>query len=177
MDIRSISHSTKQYKYIFVLLYEVINFLIALPLKTTQSVDVYTAIVNGYLKYFGFPIHFIFYEDPTFMSILAKKFFLQFGINIPADSVTNQKSLLAQHGIESLSNILMKHLSGLSQDWDNFLGLTMLNYNSSNSPNIDGQNPIECVLGHKAKICPSLAVTPEVALTGAFKIKEITCLS
>ena len=50
----------------------------------------------------------------------------------------------------------MKHLSGL--------GLVMLNYNSYITPNMDGFNSSQCVLGHKAKISPSFEVTPKVVI-------------
>ena len=65
-------------------------------------------------------------------------FFQQLGIKILTVSVTNHKYLLAKYGIKILLNIFMKNLSGLVHDWDNFLGLAMLNYSSCTSPCVDG---------------------------------------
>ena len=35
---------------------------------------------------------------------------------------------------------------------------------------MDGLSPFECVLGHKAEICPALEIIPEDVATGTFKI-------
>ena len=59
MDIKYMPYSTKQYKYTLVYLCEVTNFLIALPLKTVQTVDVCSAIINECIRYFAFPTHII----------------------------------------------------------------------------------------------------------------------
>ena len=69
--------------------------------------------MNGYIKYFGFPFHIICDQDPTFMSSLAQYILQHFGIKILTVGITNDKSLLVDHGLKSLSNILRKHLSGL----------------------------------------------------------------
>ena len=50
------------------------NFLILLPLKTTQAIDVCTATWNGYINYFGSPLQIIGNEDPAFMSCMTLHF-------------------------------------------------------------------------------------------------------
>ena len=90
--------STKQYKCILVFLCEVTNFLQALPLKTTQTLDVCAA--NGYIKYIGSPTHIICDQSPAFMSSILQYFFHTFGIKILTVSVTNYKCLLGEHGIK-----------------------------------------------------------------------------
>ena len=64
---------------------------------------------------------------------------------------------------------LMIYLSGLSHNWNNFLGLAMLNYNSYTFPNMDRLSPFECVQGGKVKSCPSLEASREVVLTGTLR--------
>ena len=55
MNIKYMPSSIKQYKYILVLLCQMANFLVALPLKITQTADVCNAIIGGYIRYFGSP--------------------------------------------------------------------------------------------------------------------------
>ena len=57
----------------------------------------------------------------------ASDFFKAYGIQLVTVSPTNHKSLQAEHGIKSLSNILMKHLSGLGDDWHLYIRPAMLN--------------------------------------------------
>ena len=47
---------------------------------------------------------------------LVPMVFKAYGIQLITVSPTNHKSLQAEHGIKSLSSILMKHLSGLGDD-------------------------------------------------------------
>ena len=96
---------SNQNKYILVPLCEVANFLMVFPLKTTQTADVCTAIMDGYIKYFGFPSHVI---SNQYLA-LTQCFYQQFGIMI-------SKSTLIEVGIRSLSNTLMNHLFGLGCD-------------------------------------------------------------
>ena len=50
-------------------------------------------------------------QDAAFISSLMEAFTEQLGIKMIMVSLTNHKSLLAEHGIKSLSNLLVKHLT------------------------------------------------------------------
>ena len=56
-------------------------------------------------------------------------------------SPTNHKSLIAEHGKRNLSNIMVKHLTGLGKNWDIFLDPTMLTYNTYRTPNLNNLSP------------------------------------
>ena len=72
---------------------------------------------------------------------MAQAFFHHFGIRIITVSPTNHKSLLAEHGIKSLAEILKTHLSSLGPTWTDYLDFAMLSYNSYSTPNLDGLCP------------------------------------
>ena len=83
------------------------------------------------------------------MSSLCQWFFKAYGIQLVTVSPTNHKSLQAKHGIKSLSNILMKHLSGLGDNWHLYVRPAILTYNKYNTPTLDNLNPFELALGRK----------------------------
>ena len=56
-------------------------------------------------------------QDDTFMSSLMNYLFNKFDIKIKTVAPYNHQPLQAEHGIKSLSNILTKHLTNLSQMW------------------------------------------------------------
>jgi len=103
------------------------------------------------------------------MASITQYFAQQFHIKLITVSVTNHKSLLAEHGIKSLSNILMKHLQGKGSNWPSFLGPATLSYNAYATPNLDGYSPFELAFGHKAKILPQIEVSLDLPVTGQFK--------
>ena len=51
------------------------------------------------------------------MSSLCQYFSKALGMKVITVSPTNHKFLLAEHGIKSLSSIMVKHLTGLGKDW------------------------------------------------------------
>ena len=59
-----------------------------------------------------------------------------YGIHVTTASPTNHQSLMAEHGIKSLANILMKHLTGLGDNWPIYCKPAMLAYNSYATHNL-----------------------------------------
>ena len=73
---------------------------------------------------------------------------------------------MAEHGIKSLTNILMKHLTGLGDNWPQYCKPAMLVYNSFATPNLDNLSPFEVALGRKAVLAPRFELKPKAPLTG-----------
>ena len=116
MDIKHMPPSKSPYKYILVLLCDISNFLVATPMKKATAEEVCSILFDNFMAYYAVPMRIICDQDPAFMSSLCQWFFKAYGIQLVTVSPTNHKSLQAEHGIKSLSNILMKHLSGLGDD-------------------------------------------------------------
>ena len=110
MDIKQMP-ANRRYSHILVLLWEVTNHMVALLLQSTRTQIILEAFQRGYLAYFGPPTHIICDQDPAFTSSLMEAFVTQLNIKVILVSPTNHKSLQAEHGIKSLSGLLVKHLS------------------------------------------------------------------
>ena len=54
------------YSHILVLLCEVTNYMVALPLMSTRTPHILNAFQRGYLAYFGPPTHLVCDQDPAF---------------------------------------------------------------------------------------------------------------
>ena len=91
----------------------------------------------------------------------------QLNIKVIFMSPTNHKSLLAEHGIKDLSNLLVKHLTEV-WSWQDCLPYAMLCYNTYSTPNLDNMSPHELVFGHKATISHELEIRPDVVVSGTF---------
>ena len=143
LDFKHMPVSSNKYKSILVMLCESSNYLIAEPTKTTQAPEVCKVLMKHLIRYFGTPKQIITDQDPAFLSSLCQWFLKVFGIKFITCSPTNHKSLLAEHGIKSLSNVLMKHLTGLGKNWDDFVDPAMLTYNTYCTPNLDNLCPFQ----------------------------------
>ena len=97
----------KGYSHILVLLCEVSNYMVALPLSSTRTQNILEVFQRGNLAYFGPLTHIICDQDPAFTSSLMEAFVTQLNIEVILVSPTNHKSLQAEHGIKSLSGLLV----------------------------------------------------------------------
>ena len=80
----------------------------------------------------------------------------------------NYQSLQAEHGIESLSNILTKHLTNQHYMWPKYLPLATFTYNIFNNPNLGNYSPYELVFGRKPKLLFNLETMPDIKVLGTF---------
>ena len=169
MDIKHMPGSSTGHNYILVMLCEISNFMVTAPMVTATSPEICQVMQDHLICVFGNPVKLICDQDPAFMSHLTQTMLLSYGVKLITVSPTNHKSLLAEHGIKSLSNILMKHLTGLGLDWNIYCKPAMSVYNSYASPNLADFSPFELVFGRKANICPEFEFKPQVPITGTHK--------
>ena len=73
--------------------------------------------------------------------------FKKLDIKMKTEAPHNHQSLQAEHGIRSLSTILMKHLMNLGQMWPKYLPLATFVYNTFNLTNLANYSPSELVFG------------------------------
>ena len=174
MDTKHMSASKSPYKYILVLLCDISNFLVATPMRKATAEEVCSILLDNFMAYYAVPMRIICDQDPAFMSSLCQWFFKAYGIQLVTVSPTNHKSLQAEHDIKSLSNILMKHLSGLGDNWHLYCRPAMMTYNTYNTPNLDNLSPFEVAFGRKPILVPKLENTPLIPVAGTFaKAKQV----
>ena len=91
------------------------NYIITAPLFPARSEEVGETLIENIISKFGTPEYIIMDQDIAFMSSLMSYLFKKLRISIKTVDSYNHKSLQAEHGIKSLSNILSKHLTGQGQ--------------------------------------------------------------
>jgi hypothetical protein len=168
MDIKYMPNSSGGYKFVLLLLCEVTNYLVAVPLRTTQAQEVCKAITKSFIAYFGTPRMIISDMDSSFLSTLTRYFFQQTETKHITVSPTNHQSLLAEFAIKSLSKNITVHLEGFGKNWPDILPWAMLCFNSYATPNLDNHCPLELLLGTRPKILPEYEIKPEIPVTGSY---------
>ena len=128
------------------------NYLITTPLYEARSEEVGEALIENVISKFGIPEYMIMDQDSTSMSSLMSYLFRKLGISIKTVGPYNHKSLQAEHGIKSLSNILSKCLMGQRQTWHKFLSLATFAYNIFHTLNLGNYSPYEPAFGRRPKI-------------------------
>ena len=152
MDLKVMPISQKGHWYILCVIDEMTNYLITAPMYQARSEEVGEALIENVISKFGTPEYMIMDQDSAFMSSLMNYLFKKLGISIKTVGPYNHKSLQAEHGINSLSNILSKHLTGQGQTWHKFLSLATFAYNIFHTPNLGNYSPYELVYRRRPRI-------------------------
>ena len=169
MDLKVMPRSQKGHWFILCIIDEVTNYLIATPLYQAKSEEVREAIIENIITKFSTPDYMIMDWDSAFMSSLMSYLFKTLKITIKTVGPYNHKSLQAEHGIKSLSNILSKCLTDQGQMWHKFLSLATFSYNIFHSPNLGNYSPYELVFGRKLRILIDIEMNPDIKVSGTFK--------
>ena len=82
IDIKHMPPSKDIFHYILVILYEVSNFIVVVPMKTATAPEICNAIMDTFIGYFGTPIRIVCDHDPAFMSHLTQWFLHTYGIHL-----------------------------------------------------------------------------------------------
>ena len=141
----------KGHQYILQVIDEMTNYLITAPLYQARSEEVGED------------------QDSAFMSSLMSYLFKKLGISIKTAGPYNYKSLQAEHGIKSLSNILSKHLTGQGQMWHKFLLLATFAYNIFHTPNLGNYSPYEFVFWRRTKILINIERDLDIKVSGTYQ--------
>ena len=152
MDLKVMLKSYRGDKYILCVIDEVTNYIITAPVKQAKSEEVGEILINSVFSKYCVPDCIIMDLDSAFMSSLLTYLFKKLGVQIKTVAPYNHQSLQAEHGIKSLSNILIKHLTKSGDMWIDYLPFATLVHNTYNSPNLGNYSPYELVFGRKPKI-------------------------
>ena len=134
MDLKVMPRLQKGHQFIPCIIDEVTNYLIAMPLYQAKSEEVREALIENIITKFCMPDYMIMDQDSVFMLSLMSYLFKALKITIKTIGPYNHKSLQAEHGIKSLSNIVSKCLTDQGQMWHKFLSLATFLYNIFHSP-------------------------------------------
>ena len=74
MDIKHMPPSKSPYKYILVLLCDISNLLVAIPMKKATAEEVCSLLFDNFMAYYAVPMRIICDQDPAFMSCLCQWF-------------------------------------------------------------------------------------------------------
>ena len=104
-------------------------------------------------------------QDSALMSSLMTYLFHKFNIIIKTVAPYNHQSLQAEHGIKSLSHILIKQLTSLGQTWTKYLSLATFAYNTFNISNLGNYSPSELTFGRKPKLLVNIESIPDIKVS------------
>ena len=168
MDLKVMPRLQNGHWYILCVIDEMTNYLITAPVYQARSEEVGEALIENVISKFGMPEYMTMDQDSAFMSSLMSYLFKKLGISIKTVGPYIHKSLQAEHGMKSLSNILSKCLTGQGQTWHKFLSLASFAYNIFHTPNLGNYSPYKLVFGRRPKILINIETDPDIKVSGIY---------
>ena len=169
MDLKVMPRSQKGHKFILCIIDEMMNYLITVPIYRSRSEEVGEVLIEHVISKFCAPDCFIMDQDSAFMSTLMNYLFRKLNIKIMTVAPYNHQSLQAEHSIKTLSQNLMKHLTGQGLMWHRYLPLATFAHNTFNSPNLANHSPYKLVFWRKPKLLLDLETDPDVRVLGTHR--------
>ena len=145
------------------------NYLITVPIYQSKAKEIEDALIEHVITKYCVPDCIIMDQESAFMSSLINYLFSNLDIKIKSVAPYNQQSWQEEHGIKSLSIILMKHLTNLGQMWPKYLSLATFAHNIFNTPNIANFSLYEFTFRRKPTVLLNLETTSDIKVTGTFK--------
>ena len=142
--------------------------MITIPIHQSRSEEIGNALIENVISKYCVPDYIIVDQDSAFMSSHMDYLFKKLDIKMKTEAPYNHQSLQEEHRIKSLSTILTKHLTELSQMWLKYLPLATLAYNTFNTPDLANYSPYELVFGRKLKLLLDLEAYPDIKVLGTF---------
>ena len=168
MDLKVIPRSYKGHKYTLYIIDEVTNYLIMVLIYQSKAEEIGDVLIENVITKYCIPDCIIMDQDSVFMSSLINYLLSKLDVKIKTVAPYNHQSLQAEHGIKSLSTILMKHLTNLGQLLPKYLLLATFAYIPFNTPNLVNFSPYELVFRRKPKVLLTLERTPDIKVAGTF---------
>ena len=133
------------YLFLFLATCDYTNFTIVVPLKTRQSSEVASALQNRVCHIFGPPDTLIVDEDKALTSKVILLLLQFMKIHLFTISPYNHGSSKAERQIQSISNILTKHLKDKGEEWPNYCSSASAANNFFKSTALNDFSPYELV--------------------------------
>ena len=115
MDLKVMPRSYRGHKYMLCIINEVSNYLIMVPIYQSKVEEIGDVFIENIITKYCIPDCIIINQESAFISSLIIYLLSKLDIKMETVALYNHQSLQAEHGIKSLSTILMKHLTYLGQ--------------------------------------------------------------
>ena len=143
-DIKYMPKGIYNYKFLLVVVCEVTGFVLAIPLIKHDAVTIAHALLEKLIFIFGPPQTLIVDEDRALSAKVMHYILDALKVNVKLVSFHNHGSLKTERYIQTINNLITRHLTGKGREWPLYVSSTCYAMNTFVSP-ITGFSPYELV--------------------------------
>jgi hypothetical protein len=148
-DIKYMPNGFDDYKFMLVCTCELTNFVIAVPLKRIDAPSVAEALIHRLICVFGPPKRLIVDKDKALSGKIVQYILDALKCNLKIISPWNHGSLKTERSIQTIGNMITKHLKDKGQNWPLYAATAAYAMNTFASDALAGYSPFELVFVRK----------------------------
>ena len=160
-DIKYMPKGFDTFKFLLIVTCEYTNFVIAIPLKDTQTRTIAEALIHRVITIFGIPNLLIADKDRAFTGQIINLLLQALQCTQKIISPYNHGSLKTEKQIQTIGNIINKQLTDKGEQWPLFASTTAYAMNTFTSSALDGMSLFELVIARRAHNITKLKI-PEI---------------
>ena len=143
-DIKYMPKGIYNYEFLLVVVCEITGFVLAIPLIKHDAVTIAHALLEKLIFIFGPPQTLIVDEDRALSAKVMHYILDALKVNVKLVSPHNHGSLKTERYIQTINNLITRHLTGKGREWPLYVTSTCYAMNTFVSP-ITGFSPYELV--------------------------------
>ena len=145
IDIKTMPQAFGGYHLLLVILYDQMNFTIAVPLRDRQTQIIAEALIYRVIYLFSPPRWIVCYEAAEFTSAIIQAILTMLNCRLKVISPYNHGSSKCERQIKMISDIIVKHLWDKGQMWPLFATTAAYAMNTFASEALSSFSPFHLV--------------------------------
>ena len=150
-DIKYMPKGIYNYEFLLVVVCQITGFVLAIPLVKHDAVTIAHALLEKLILIFGPPQTLIVDEDRALSAKVMHYILDALKVNVMLVSSHNHGSLKTERYIQTINNLITRHLTGKGREWPLYVTSTCYAMNTFVSPTT-GFSPYELVFLKKPLI-------------------------
>ena len=149
VDLKSMLKGFLNYEHLLIATCEKTNFVYAIPLQNKKTQTIAEALIHRVFLLTGPPTKLSIDQDSTLTSQVITEVLKSLECTMQIISPWNHGSSKAERQIQTIGNMISKHLSGKGSSWPLYVAMSTYSINTLASNTLPGLSPFELVFAHK----------------------------
>ena len=149
VDLKKMPMGILYYEYLLIATCKKTNFIHAIPLQNRQTQNIADALLHRVCFLTGLPTKLSIDQDSTLTSQVIKEWLTSLECTMQIISPSNHGSSKAERQIQTIGNMINKHLMQKGASWPLYAAISAYAMNTFASAALQGLSPFELVFAEK----------------------------
>ena len=151
VDLKKMPSRILYYEYLLIATCEKTNFIYAIPLQNRKMQTISDALPHQVFFLTGPPTKLSIDQDSALMSQVIKELLTSLECTMQIISPWNHGSSKAERQIQTIDNMINKHLTAKGESWPLYASISVYAMNTFASMALQGLSPFELVFARKPR--------------------------